>query len=267
LRAGEQRLDGPALRIGLDDGHGRHGGVGGQQAGAASPSRRRASPTRTRRPCTTTPRRERGRQRTWRGGPPAAVAGRCGGTRPAAAPPPRRRSGAIQPRAPALPGARGGGNSNRAVSRLTWPTTAWPRCIAARITEPRMYQASSSRTQGTEAVADRPQQRLGQGDLPGMTDAAAQAGHDRNRARPVAAGHDRAERDEGLAQQESRAVGLPRLVEPHGSAGRLGRATRRQRVVDHGESVVARGSRAGRCRTTRRPGRAGGSGPAPASSG
>jgi hypothetical protein len=33
---------------------------------------------------------------------------------------------------------------------------------------------------GTKAVANRPQQRLGQGDLPDMTDAAAQAGQDRN---------------------------------------------------------------------------------------
>ena len=91
-------------------------------------------------------------------------------------------------------------------------------------------------TQGTKAVANRPQQRLGQGDLPDMTDAAAQAGQDRNRARPVAARHDGAERDEGLAQQEGRAVRLPRMVEPHGSTGRLGRATRRQRVVDDGEA-------------------------------
>ena len=102
------------------------------------------------------------------------------------------------------------------------------------------------KTQGTEAVGDRPQQGLGQGDLPDMAGAAAQAGHDRHRARPVTAGHDGAERDEGLAQQESRAVRLPRMIEPHGGAGRLGRATRRQRVVDDGEApwpaggVVAR---------------------------
>src|SRR3954464_5879371 len=69
-----------------------------------------------------------------------------------------------------------------------------------------------------------------------MTDTAAQASQDRNRARPVAARHDGAERDEGLAQQEGRAVRLPRMVEPYGSAGRLGRATRRQRVVDNGEA-------------------------------
>ena len=69
-----------------------------------------------------------------------------------------------------------------------------------------------------------------------MTGAAAQAGHDRNRAWPVAAGHDRAEWDKGLAQQEGRTVRLPRMIEPHGGAGRLGRATRRQRVVDDGEA-------------------------------
>ena len=92
------------------------------------------------------------------------------------------------------------------------------------------------KTQRTEAVGDRPQQGLGQGDLPDMTGAAAQAGHDRNRAWPVTAGHDRAEWDKGLAQQEGRTVRLPRMIEPHGSAGRLGRATRRQRVVDDGEA-------------------------------
>ena len=85
-------------------------------------------------------------------------------------------------------------------------------------------------------IANRPQQGLGQGDLPGMTDAAAQAGQDRNRARPIAARHDGAERDEGLAPQKGRAVRLPRLVEPYGSAGRLGRATRRQCVVDDDEA-------------------------------
>src|SRR3954465_6909680 len=69
-----------------------------------------------------------------------------------------------------------------------------------------------------------------------MTDAAAQAGQDRNRARPIAARHDSAERDEGLAQQEGRAVRLPRMVKPHGSAGRLARAARRQRVVDDAEA-------------------------------
>ena len=99
-----------------------------------------------------------------------------------------------------------------------------------------MYQASSSRHRGPRRSPTARSKRLGQGDLPGMTDAAAQAGQDRNRARPVAARHDGAERDEGLAQQEGRAVGLPRMVEPHGSTGRLGRATRRQRVVDDGEA-------------------------------
>src|SRR3954452_9193669 len=35
-------------------------------------------------------------------------------------------------------------------------------------------------TQGAKTIANRPQQGLGQGNLPGMTDAAAQAGQDRN---------------------------------------------------------------------------------------
>ena len=69
-----------------------------------------------------------------------------------------------------------------------------------------------------------------------MTDTAAQASQDRNRARPVAARHDGAERDEGLAQQEGRAVRPPRMIEPYGSAGRLARATRCQRIVDDGEA-------------------------------
>src|SRR3954471_10523759 len=69
-----------------------------------------------------------------------------------------------------------------------------------------------------------------------MTNAAAQAGQDRNRARPVAARHDGAQRDKGLAQQEGRAVRLSRMVEPHGSTRRLGRATWRRRVIDDGEA-------------------------------
>jgi len=69
-----------------------------------------------------------------------------------------------------------------------------------------------------------------------MARTAAQAGHDRDTARPVAAGDDGGERDEGLAQQESRAVRLFRVVEPHGGAGRFGRAPRRQRVIDHGKA-------------------------------
>jgi hypothetical protein len=85
-------------------------------------------------------------------------------------------------------------------------------------------------------LSDRPQQPLGQGDLPGMAGAAAQAGHDRHRTRPVAAGDHGTQRDEGLAQQEGRAVRLPRVVEPHRGAGRLGRAPWRQGVVDHGEA-------------------------------
>jgi hypothetical protein len=90
--------------------------------------------------------------------------------------------------------------------------------------------------QRAETVAHRPQQPLGQGDLPGVAGAAAQAGHDRHRARLVAAGDDGGERDEGLAQQEGRAVSLVPVVEPHRGAGRLGRAPRRQGVVDHGEA-------------------------------
>ena len=99
-----------------------------------------------------------------------------------------------------------------------------------------MYQGVEQQAQRAEAVADRPQQPLGQGDLAGMAGGAAQAGHDRHRARSVAAGDDGAERHEGLAQQEGRTVSLVPVVEPHGDPGRLGRTARRQGVIDDGEA-------------------------------
>ena len=137
---------------------------------------------------------------------------------------------------PRAPGARGGGNTEQGgvAADLADHGVAAPQRRPDQRTA--HVPGVEQRTQRTEAAADRPQQPLGQGDLPGVPDAAAQAGHDRHRARPVAAGHDGAERDEGLAQQEGRAVRLPRVVEPHRGAGRLGRATRRQGVVDHGEA-------------------------------
>src|SRR5215218_7316272 len=49
---------------------------------------------------------------------------------------------------PRVPGKRGGGTWNRAVSRRTWPMTAWPRRSAAWSSERRIYQASSSRHSG-----------------------------------------------------------------------------------------------------------------------
>src|SRR3954463_7748103 len=99
---------------------------------------------------------------------------------------------------PRLPGLPGGGRANRAVSRRTWPMTSWPRRRAVRISEPRMYQASSSRHEG----ADGAQQALGDRELAGVARTAAQAGDQRHRAIPT--WHD--ERDETLGQQERRAL-------------------------------------------------------------
>jgi hypothetical protein len=144
--------------------------------------------------------------------------------------------GAIQPRAPAPAGCtrRRQLEQSRVAPDLTDNgVTALHRCPDHRAPH---VPGIEQQTQGTKTVANRPQQGLGQGDLPGMTDAAAQAGQDRNRARPVAARYDSAERDEGLAQQEGRAVRLSRMIKSHSSAGRLGRATRCQRVVDYGEA-------------------------------
>ena len=119
---------------------------------------------------------------------------RCGGAMPAAARPPRRRSWCHT--------ASGGRAfpAHGAVAARTGPCRAGPgRRRHGRAAsrpgslEPRIYQGIKQKTQRTEAVGDRPQQGLGQGDLTDMTGAAAQAGHDRNRAWPVTAGHDRAE--------------------------------------------------------------------------
>src|SRR3954451_8655669 len=74
--------------------------------------------------------------------------------------------------------------------------TSWPRRRAGRISEPRMYQASSSRHEG----AGRAQQALSHGDLAGVARTSAQAGDQRHRTVP--ARHH--ERDEALAQQERR---------------------------------------------------------------
>ena len=51
-------------------------------------------------------------------------------------------------RRPRVPGTRGAGSRNRAVSRRAWPMMSCPSRSAARISEPRMYQASSSRYSG-----------------------------------------------------------------------------------------------------------------------
>src|SRR4051812_16451980 len=109
---------------------------------------------------------------------------------------------------------------------VAWPMTSWPRRRAVRISEPRLYQASSSRHEG----ADRAQH--GHGDLTGVARTSAQAGDQRHRAIP--ARHH--ERDEALAQQEHRPVGLGRVIEADRDTGRLSRGARRQRVVDNGKA-------------------------------
>src|SRR3954468_2416361 len=133
---------------------------------------------------------------------------------------------------PRLPGWRGGGSANRAVSRRTWPMTSWPRRRAVRISEPRMYQASSSRHEG----ADGAQQALGDRELAGVARTAAQAGDQRHRARSIPTWHDGGQRDETLGQQERRAVGFGRVVEADRNTRRLSRAPGPQRVVNHDEA-------------------------------
>src|SRR3954449_11319300 len=157
-------------------------------AGAPWPSRRGAFPTRT------TDDDALEEARATRGvaqpGRPAGIAGDGmdqGGER-------RDRIGikarAIEPAAPSGLTGRWQGEQGG----VAWPMTSWPSRRAVRISEPRLYQASSSRHEG----ADRTQH--GHGDLTGVARTSAQAGDQRHRAIP--ARHH--ERDEALAQQEHR---------------------------------------------------------------
>jgi len=95
-----------------------------------------------------------------------------------------------------------------------------------------MDQASSSRHEG----ADRAQQALSHGDLAGVARTSAQAGDQRHRTRSIPARHHGGQRDEALAPQERRPVGLGRVVEAYRYPGRLGRTPGRQRVVDNGKA-------------------------------
>jgi hypothetical protein len=81
--------------------------------------------------------------------------------------------------------------------------------------------------QQADWVTNRAQQSLGHSELAGVAQAAAQAADQRHRARPIAAGYDGGQRDEALAQQERRTVGLGRVVETHRGAGRIDRTARR----------------------------------------
>ena len=192
LEGGEQRLDGPALRIGLDDRHRRHGGVGGQQQALLRPAAAallQLAPDRMHDDATEEPRAAKNMAQTRR---PAAVAGDA----MARGRQPRHRLGAdplaIHPWAPA--------GSRRARRRqpeqggiaadLADHGVAAPQRRPDQRTAP--VPGVEQQTQRTEAAADRPQQPLGQGDLPGVPGAAAQAGRDRHRTRPVAAGRDQA---------------------------------------------------------------------------
>src|SRR4051794_31773601 len=94
------------------------------------------------------------------------------------------------------------GLARREQGGIAWPMTSWPRRRAVRISEPRMYQASSSRPEG----ADGAQQALGDRELAGVARTAAQAGDQRHRARSIPTWHDGGQRDETLGQQERRAV-------------------------------------------------------------
>jgi len=85
---------------------------------------------------------------------------------------------------------------------------------AVRISEPRMYQASSSRHEG----ADRAQQALGQSDLAGT--AAQAGGTERSRHGTTA--------DSVTKHWHSRNAG--RVIEADRNTGRLGRTARRQRL-------------------------------------
>ena len=93
-------------------------------------------------------------------------------------------------------------------------------------------EQQADRTKG----ADRAQQALSHGDLAGVARTAAQAGDQRHRTRSIPARHHGGQRDETLAQQERRPVGLGRVVEADRDTGRLGRGARRQRVVDNGKA-------------------------------
>jgi hypothetical protein len=75
--------------------------------------------------------------------------------------------------------------------------------------------------QQADWVTDRAQQSLGHSELAGVAQAAAQTGDQRHRARPIPARDDGGQRDEALAQQERRAVGLGRMVETYRGAGRI----------------------------------------------
>jgi hypothetical protein len=93
-------------------------------------------------------------------------------------------------------------------------------------------EQQADRTKG----ADRAQQALGHGDLAGVARTAAQAGDQRHRTQSIPARHHGGQRDETLAQQERRPVGLGRVVEADRDTGRLRRGARRQRVVDNGKA-------------------------------
>ena len=139
--------------------------------------------------------------------------------------------------------------SSKSVSRVASGLARWRQReqggVAADLTDDLMAEAQGGADQraahvpGVEQQADRTEsadcaeQSLGHGDLAGIAGTAAQAGDQRHRARPIPARHHGGQRDEALAQQERRAIGLGRVVEADCNTGRLGRTPGCQRVVNH----------------------------------
>src|SRR4051812_34129106 len=143
------------------------------------------------------------------------------------------KASAIEPRTATPSGLARRRSANRAVSRRTWPMTSWPRRRAVRISEPRMYQASSSRQTGPRAPAarSRPLAMAILPALPELRHRPVTSGTERGRSR-----HDSGQRDEALAQHERRPVGLGRMVKADRDTGRLGRTPGCQRIVNDDEA-------------------------------
>src|SRR3954468_4064643 len=135
---------------------------------------------------------------------------------------------------PRLPGWRGGGSANRAVSRRTWPMTSWPRRRAVRISEPRLYQASSSRQTGPRAPTAR-SSPLAMAILPALPAL---------RHRPVTSGTERGRSRHGTTADSvtkhwhSRNAGRLALAAWSKRTATPGRTLGCQRVVNHDKAPL-----------------------------
>ena len=116
--------------------------------------------------------------------------------------------------------------------------------VAADLTDDLMAEAQGSADQRAAHVPGVEQQARGRRprgaapwrcDLAGVAGTSAQAGDQRHRTRSIPGRHHGGQRDEALAQQERRPVGLPR-----GRSGprhrAMSRTARRQRVDDNGKA-------------------------------